>query len=46
LLELQQSEKYKRHGHETTLLYQLVEQHSPEFTANLAEQGKHFPKYF
>jgi hypothetical protein len=26
-------------------LYQLVERYYPEFTANLAEQGKYLPKY-
>ena len=29
----------------STLLYQLVERYYPEFTANLAEQGKYLPKY-
>jgi hypothetical protein len=45
LLVVQQLEKYKRHRPETTLLYQLVERYYPEFTANLAEQGKYLPKY-
>ncbi len=45
MLAIQQSEQYKSHRPETTLLYQLVERHYPEFTANLAEQGKYLPKY-
>jgi hypothetical protein len=45
VLAFQQSEKYKRHRPETNLLYQLVERYSPDFTANLAEQGKYLPKY-
>jgi ribosomal protein S27E len=38
-------QKYKRHRPENTLLYQLVERYYPEFTTNLAEQGKYLPKY-
>jgi hypothetical protein len=38
---IQQEQKYKRHRPETTLLYQLVKQYYPEFTANLAEQGRY-----
>ncbi len=45
MLALQQPEKYKRHHPKTTLLYQLVERYYPEFTTNLAEQGKYLPKY-
>ena len=45
MLASQQSEKYKRHRPETTLLYQLVERYYPDFTASLAEQGKYLPKY-
>jgi ribosomal protein S27E len=45
VLALQQSETYKRHRPETTLLYQLVKRYYPAFTANLAEQGKYLPKY-
>tara|TARA_A200000159_G_scaffold118992_1_gene112888 strand:+ start:712 stop:2097 length:1386 start_codon:yes stop_codon:yes gene_type:complete len=45
VLALQQSETYKRHRPETTLLYQLVERYYPDFTANLADQGKYLPKY-
>ncbi|MFT5543751.1 MAG: ribosomal protein S27E [Glaciecola sp.] len=45
VLAIQQEQKYKRHRPETTLLYQLVERYYPEFTANLAEQGKYLPKY-
>jgi len=44
-LALQQSETYKRHRPETTLLYQLVERYYPDFTANLADQGKYLPNY-
>jgi ribosomal protein S27E len=42
---IQQSEQYKRHRPETTLLYQLVERYYPGFTVNLAEQDKYLPKY-
>jgi ribosomal protein S27E len=45
VLAIQQEQKYKRHRPETTLLYQLVERYYPEFTTNLAEQGKYLPKY-
>ena len=45
VLAIHQEQKYKRHRPETTLLYQLVERYYPEFTANLAEQGKYLPKY-
>ena len=45
MLAVQQSGQYKRHRPETTLLYQLVERHYPEFIDNLAEQGKYLPKY-
>jgi ribosomal protein S27E len=45
VLVIQQQQKYKRHRPETTLLYQLVERYYPEFTTNLAEQGKYLPKY-
>ncbi len=45
MLAKQQSETYKRHRPETTLLYQLVERYYPDFTANLADQGKYLPKY-
>jgi hypothetical protein len=45
LLAIQQEQKYKRRRPETTSLYQLVERYYPEFTANLAEQGKYLPKY-
>lgn len=36
---------YERHRPETTLLYQLVEQHSPAFRNLLASQGKSLPRY-
>lgn len=45
MLAKQQSETYKRHRPETTLLYQLVERYYPDFTANLADQSKYLPKY-
>jgi len=45
VLGIQQEQKYKQHRPETTLLYKLVERYYPEFTANLAEQGKFLPKY-
>jgi ribosomal protein S27E len=45
VLAVQQIEQYKRHRPETTLLYQLIERYYPDFNANLAEQGKHLPKY-
>lgn len=40
-----QEQKYKRHRHETILLYQLVERYYPELTTSLAEQGEYLPKY-
>ena len=45
VLATQQRKTYKRHRPETTLLYQLVERYYPDFTANLADQGKYLPKY-
>jgi ribosomal protein S27E len=45
VLALPQSEKYKRHLPETTLLYKLVERYSSDFTSSLAEQDKYLPKY-
>ena len=45
MLALQQSETYKRHRPETTLLYQLVERYYSVFNANLVDQGKYLPKY-
>jgi ribosomal protein S27E len=45
VLAIQQTAQYKRHRPETTLLYQLVERYYPQFTANLAEQGKYLPLY-
>ena len=42
---MQQSETYQRHGPETTLLYQLDERYYPDFTANLADQGKYLLHY-
>jgi hypothetical protein len=37
--------KYKRHGPEQTLLYQIVDQHYPSFLAQLAAEGKWLPDY-
>ena len=37
--------RYERHTPETTLLYQLVERHWPEFKAVLSAQGKQLPGY-
>ena len=37
--------RYERHRPETTLLYQLVERHWPEFKAMLSAQGKQLPGY-
>ncbi len=37
--------RYFRHRPETTLLYQLIEQHWPDFKAQLAAQGKTLPAY-
>jgi len=35
----------QRHRPEQTLLYQIVEQHYPVFTAHLAERGRELPGY-
>ena len=35
--------RYERHRPETTLLYQLVECHYPEFLAALSERDRHLP---
>ncbi|MFT4653783.1 MAG: hypothetical protein ACI82S_001436 [Patiriisocius sp.] len=45
MLAVQLSEQYKRHRPKTTLLYQLIKRYYPDFTANLAEQGRYLPKY-
>jgi len=37
--------RYQRHRPEQTLLYRIVEQHYPAFTAHLAEQGRGLPEY-
>jgi ribosomal protein S27E len=37
--------RYQRHRPEQTLLYQIVEQHYPAFTAHLAERGRELPGY-
>ena len=36
---------YQRHQPEQTLLYRLIEQYSPQFTAQLSEQGKVLPDH-
>lgn len=37
--------RYQRHRPEQTLLYQIIEQHYPAFTAHLAQQGTVLPGY-
>ncbi len=37
--------RYERHRPETTLLYQLVERHYPDFLVALAERDRHLPAY-
>ena len=37
--------RYQRHQPEQTLLYQIIEQHYPVFTAHLADQGTVLPGY-
>ncbi len=37
--------KYERHRPETTLLYQIIQRHWPQFQAELGSQGKHLPKF-
>jgi hypothetical protein len=37
--------RYQRHRPEQTLLYRIVEQNYPAFTASLAAQGREFPGY-
>jgi hypothetical protein len=37
--------KYERHRPEASLLYQIIEQHWPQFQAALARQSKHLPKF-
>jgi ribosomal protein S27E len=37
--------RYERHRPETTLLYQLVERHYPEFLTALAGRDRHLPRY-
>ncbi|MFQ5592490.1 MAG: hypothetical protein ACE5HE_15135 [Phycisphaerae bacterium] len=36
---------YERHRPEQTLLYQIIEQHYPAFSALMAEQGRELPGY-
>lgn len=40
-----QSPNYERHQPEQTLLYQVVQQHYPAFTASLEDQGQSLPLY-
>jgi hypothetical protein len=35
--------RYERHRPETTLLYQLVERHYPEFLRELTDRGRAVP---
>jgi ribosomal protein S27E len=37
--------KYERHRPEASRLYQIIEQHWPQFQAALARQSKHLPKF-
>ena len=37
--------RYQRHRPENTLLYQIVDEYYPAFTAHLAEQGRELPGY-
>ncbi len=37
--------RYERHRPATTLLYQLVERHYPEFLTALAERDRYLPGY-
>jgi len=37
--------RYARHQPETTLLYQLVERHYPDFLAELGQRDRHLPTY-
>ncbi len=36
---------YERHRPDQTLLYQIIEQHYPVFSALMAEQGRELPGY-
>ena len=37
--------RYQRHRPEQTLLYRIVDEYYPAFTAHLAEQGRELPGY-
>ena len=37
--------RYQRHRPEQTLLYRIVDQYYPAFTAHLTEQGRELPGY-
>ena len=37
--------RYQRHRPETTLLYQIVDEHYPDFLAQLTAQGRSLPDY-
>jgi hypothetical protein len=39
------AEPYERHRSETTLLYQIIQEHWPRFHVELGKQGKHLPKF-
>lgn len=45
MLALQQTKAFKRHRPQNALLYQLGEQHYPEFKEILSQQGKQLPKF-
>jgi len=36
--------RYQRHRPEQTLLYRIIEEHYPVFTAHFAEQSRELPK--
>ena len=36
---------YERHRPEETLLYQIIEEHWPQFQQHLEQQGKYLPTY-
>ena len=40
-----EAEYYERHRPEQTLLYQIIDQHYPVFSALMAEQGRELPGY-
>jgi len=40
-----EAKEHTRHQPETTLLYQVIEEHSPEFLSHLSELDKTLPQY-